>query len=166
MSQPVATLRPLTLDDLDTVVRWSRDQTFCRANGWDVGRPPAEVRRHWAQLIEDPPDHFLRFGAEVDGELVGYADLADIRRDEAELGFAVGDSSRWGTGIGTAAALAMITYGFQQVGLKQIRATVHEPNERSVAVLRKLGFRRVGTLPNTEEYLDEPALMIEFELRR
>ena len=171
MAEPVVTLRTLTSEDLDTVVRWSRDPTFCLANGWDVGRAAAEVRRHWSRLLAEPPRGLLRLGAEVDGELVGYADLADIDETqaaaEAELGFAIGDSRRWGAGLGTATARAMVTHGFEQLRLRRIRATVHETNRRSVAVLEKLGFRRVADdSPLTEEYLGEPTTVLELVLDR
>jgi [ribosomal protein S5]-alanine N-acetyltransferase len=162
---PVVALRALTLDDLDTVVRWSRDEEFCRANGWEVGRAPAEVRQHWAKLIAEPDHGFLRLGADVDGKLVGYADLADIGQ-EAELGFAIGDSRRWGSGLGTATALAMINHGFDHLGLTQVRATVHETNRRSISLLEKVGFRRIGILPGAEEYLGELTRVLEFALRR
>jgi [ribosomal protein S5]-alanine N-acetyltransferase len=166
VTPPVVVLRALTPDDLGSVVRWSHDEVFCRANGWDPGRTPAEVRRHWANLIAQPHPGFLRLGAEADGELVGYADFADIQHEEAELGFAIGDSSRWGTGLGTATARAMSNYGFEHLGLSQIRATVHETNRRSVAVLEKVGFRRVGVHRTTEEYLGELTRVLEFALRR
>ena len=164
MIPPVVRLRALTPDDLATVVRWSRDEVFCRANGWEVGRAPAAVRRHWAALIAEPRDDFLRLGAEAEGELVGYADLADIGPADAELGFAVGDSARWGAGLGTAIARAMVTHALEHLGLPQLRATVHETNGRSVAVLEKVGFRRVGILPAMEEYLGRPTTVLEFAL--
>lgn len=166
MAEPVVVLRPLTLDDLDSIVQWSRDDAFCRANGWNVERVPAEVRSHWTRLIEEPPENFVRLGVEVEGNLVGYADLADIRQGQAELGIAIGDSARWGTGLGTAAAVAMLRYGFEQVGLHEIRGTTHETNVRSIALLQKIGFRRVGTLSEREEYLGELGDVIEFAISR
>lgn len=137
---------------------------FCRANGWELGRTADAVRRHWLRLITEPPRGFLRLGAVADGELIGYGDFADIQHEEAELGLAIGDSDRWSRGLGTATALAMITYGTEQLGLRRIRATVHETNRRSRALLEKLGFRHVGVLPETEEYLGAPARVLVFAL--
>lgn len=71
--------------------------------------------------------------------------------ESAELGFAIGDSHRWGEGLGTAVAAAMIAHGFADLQLRCIRAAVHETNARSLAVVRKLGFEEVGVL-DTEEY--------------
>ena len=145
---PAIRLRAVTVDDLATIVRWSRDETFCRANGWDVGRAEDEVGRHWTRLLTSPPPGLTRLGVEADGELVGYVDLADLTEDDAELGFAIGDSTRWGAGLGTAAARAMVEHGFGVLGLQRIRAVVEASNARSLAVLRKLGFvetcRRLG----------------------
>lgn len=159
-------LRPLVLDDLAAVVRWSRDIEFCRANGWPLGRSEQEVRAQWVRLIEQPPAGFLRLGAEAGGELVGYADLADIEDGAAELGFAIGGSQRWGKGLGTATAAAMVLHAFDELGLELLRATVHEPNGRSIRVVRRLGFQEVGMLPELEEYLGERVRVVEFELRR
>lgn len=58
--------------------------------------------------------------------MVGYADFAIIQQQEAELGFAIGESAQWGAGLGAATALAMITYGLEHLGLSQIRAYMGE----------------------------------------
>ena len=78
MREPAIVLRPMTTDDLESVIRWSRDDDFCRANGWNVGQLPEEVRTHWTRLLEQPLDNFVRFRVEVRETLVGYVDLADI----------------------------------------------------------------------------------------
>ena len=56
----------------------------------------------------------------------------------------------------------MLEYGREQLGLRQIRATTHETNVRSVALLQGIGFRRVGTLAEREQYQGELANVIEF----
>ena len=91
---------------------------------------------------------------------------AHIRHGEAELGIAIGDSSRWGEGLGAAAAAAILRYAFEQLGLNQIRASTVETNVRSVGLLEKLGFRRVGTLSRRDESLREQADVIRFTLAR
>ncbi|TDM16652.1 hypothetical protein [Macrococcoides canis] len=45
-------------------------------------------------------DDFIRLGIELDDKLIGYADLAYIKGNSAELGIAIGESKLWGRGIG------------------------------------------------------------------
>ena len=54
------TLRPLTLDDVQTFVRWAADPEFCRAIGWAVNRDPEEGRASRIRLLTDPPPGFVR----------------------------------------------------------------------------------------------------------
>src|SRR5699024_12083965 len=58
------------------------------------------------RMTETPDPTLLRMTAVVDGEVVGYVDLHGDSDDESELGFAIGDSKRWGKGLGMAAAAA------------------------------------------------------------
>lgn len=158
-------LRRLVAEDLGAVVRWSQDEPFCRANGWELDRSEAVVRQHWSRLIEDPPKGLLRLGAAEGEDLVGYADLANVKSRAAELGFAIGGSDRWGQGLGTAVATATIEHAFQDLELNLLRPNVHESNNRSLRIVGRLGFLEVGVLPDHEEYMGERVALIGFELK-
>jgi [ribosomal protein S5]-alanine N-acetyltransferase len=54
--------------------------------------------------------------------------------------------SRWGQGIASEAARAVIDYGFAEMGLHRIQAHTIAGNHRSVRLLERLGFHREGTL--------------------
>lgn len=49
----------------------------------------------------------------------------------------------WGRGYATEAAGAAIRYGFDALGLEEIRAATDPPNEGSIRVLERLGFDRI-----------------------
>lgn len=145
-SMVAVTLRPLVPDDAQTIAAWGRDPEFRRAAHWsEQGTHRDRVSRLRA-LIEDPPSDLLRLGVQHGSLLVGYVDLHGARNDERELGFVVGDRSRWGRGLGFAAASAACAYGFEELRLTSITAEVAAANRRSVEILHRLGMREQGPM--------------------
>ncbi|MEV4113840.1 GNAT family protein [Nonomuraea sp. NPDC049695] len=55
----------------------------------------------------------------------------------------------WGSGLGTELARAIVDYGFDTLGLKEVHATVAAANSASLAVLDRIGFEHVRDI--TEE---------------
>jgi RimJ/RimL family protein N-acetyltransferase len=55
----------------------------------------------------------------------------------------------WGQGFGTEIAEALVAHGFDTLGLTEVHATVADGNEASLALLGRIGFRRVRDI--TEE---------------
>lgn len=100
-------LRPLSINDFEYVLKWSKDDTFCSANGWEKNRNEQELYRWWQHFVNNLSEDFIRLGIEFENRLIGYADLACIKGNEAELGIAIGDSSLWGKGIGFNASMCM-----------------------------------------------------------
>lgn len=143
---PSVVLSALELDDAQTIARWGRDPEFRQAAGWsDEGTHLDRVSR-LRTLIEYPPLGLLRLGVQHVGVLVGYVDLRGVDSHERELGYLIGDRSRWGRGLGFAAASAACLYGFEELRLTTITAEVAAKNERSVAILRRLGMREQGQM--------------------
>lgn len=137
-------LRKLVASDAAVIAGWAGDLEFCREAGWstDLGR-----RAHLEfqqRIIALPPPDLLRLGAEVEGVLVGYVDLHGSEQGTRELGFLIGERSSWGRGLGRRAAAAGLEYGFGELGLKLIWAEVLEANQRSMRILRGLGFTETG----------------------
>lgn len=157
-------LRPLSLDDLPAIGRWAADPEFCAATGWASGLTEARLRAFWTPLITQPEPDFLRLGAELDGQLIGYVDLAFIMGRQAELGFAIGERALWGRGLGERAARLMLRHAFETLHLRRVTAEVHATNVRSLALLRKLGFRETGLAPESEKYRGEWVRLVQFEL--
>ncbi|WP_037287889.1 GNAT family N-acetyltransferase [Saccharibacillus sacchari] len=137
-------LRRLRSEDCDIVLSWSRDPIFCEANGWEKNRDPEELKQWWSYCVDMDKPSFIRLGIEHEGTLVGYADLAEIHDDQAELGIAIGERKVWGRGIGRQAALAIIEYGKMKLGIKSFAAETHESNTRCRSMLEKVGFAEIG----------------------
>jgi [ribosomal protein S5]-alanine N-acetyltransferase len=147
-------LRDLQLEDLDTVFVWSRDAEFCLANDWSLEIPEDHLRNHWTGIITESSDNLIRKGITFDGQLIGYADLAEINALEARasLGYAIGDSSLWGQGLGFLGAKLMLELAFKNLKLERVTAEVNAANTRSLRVLEKLGFKLEGVLRQHETY--------------
>ncbi len=151
-------LRPLALRDLPSVLDWSRDEAFCLANGWPVGLPPEQLQDWFVRLLNNPPVDLVRRGIVVtspqypSGHLVGFVDLRELNPLEkrARLRIAIGEEVHRGQGVGYAAGLQMLEYGFTELGLERIVAKVHNSNSRMRSLLEKLGFQLEGILRQHE----------------
>jgi ribosomal-protein-alanine N-acetyltransferase len=84
-------------------------------------------------------------------ETIGTVGLT-ITSDEkplGQLGIVIG-RAYWGRGVGTSAALLAARYGFDVLGLKELRAEVLQRNLSSVRLLDKVGFQLVRTVSAKE----------------
>ncbi|GIO28254.1 GNAT family N-acetyltransferase [Ornithinibacillus bavariensis] len=156
-------IRPIKLEDYSSVLAWSKDEAFCLANDWDLNREPDEVYNWWQQCVHHKKDDFIRMGIELDQRLVGYADLACIVGDTAELGIAIGESSLWGKGIGFIASKKMMDYANKKLGIHVFHAETHETNHRSRRMLEKLGFKEINR-NGSEWFKGIEARLIQYEL--
>ncbi|WP_442600186.1 GNAT family N-acetyltransferase [Neobacillus sp. D3-1R] len=93
--------------------------------------------------------------AKDSSELMGTLGYHYIRRttDEfiAEIGFDLA-KRYWGKGIMSEAIREVIAYGFNQMGLTKIDATVEPENQRSIQLMTKLGFTREEELQDNLIY--------------
>jgi RimJ/RimL family protein N-acetyltransferase len=113
---------------------------------------PAEVIDTYAQGIKKGMRAFLLFQA---GELVGDADLRGIKAGRAEFAFMIAMPSAQGKGLGTRFALMVHDFGFREVELRRIYASVSPQNTASLRVFEKLGYT-VDNGPAARSYAEEP----------
>lgn len=156
-------IRPLSIDDYKNVLNWSKDDTFCSANGWEKNRSEEELYKWWLYCICNDSEDFIRMGIELEERLVGYADLANIKDNTAELGIAIGESTLWGKGIGANSILSMMDYAFKKLGITVFYGEAHDANIRSRKMLKKLGFIEISRI-GTEEYLGRENQLIQYRL--
>jgi len=159
------TLRPFTLDDVPTAAAWGLDAELCRIAEWTPDQSLDYHRRHWTATVEAPPPELIRLAAVYDGALVGYVDLHGTEPDRRELGYVIGARSRWGRGLGTAAARAGLDHAFDRLGLAVVTAEALAANERSVRILQRLGMIETGR-GDDAVYLDRPTHYRQFMITR
>ena len=63
-------IRPLSLDDFKNVLNWSKDDTFCLANGWETNRSEEELYGWWLHCVSHESEDFIRLGIELEERLV------------------------------------------------------------------------------------------------
>jgi ribosomal-protein-alanine N-acetyltransferase len=81
------------------------------------------------------------------GELVGWCGLGPLEYDESEIElYFVISHERWGIGLATEAAQALLEYAFDTLGLRRVVAVAAPENRASVRVLQKIGMTRQGVV--------------------
>ena len=55
-------LRPITMADFTAVLIWSKDDTFCLANGWETNRDEQELNEWWMHCVTNKATDFKRIG--------------------------------------------------------------------------------------------------------
>ncbi len=142
-------LRTIDMNDLPFIFKWSKDEVFCLLNEWEVNRKQEEMYGWWERCckIQRSPN-FQRLGIEYEGRLIGYADIAKIQNESAEVGIAIGESALWGKGLGTKVLTLLMDYGKEELGLKLFQAETNEVNDRSRRMLEKAGFHQIDMKGN------------------
>lgn len=137
-SRPGLALRQLTPADaliLFDVLQSNR--IHLTAHGDYTEQVAASVEAIAAELSTS--DQSTRFGVFHDATLIGRIDVVAVDPPRYSLGYWL-SASHTGQGLATAAVRAAIEYAFNQCAATDIFAGVTHGNERSVALMRRLGF--------------------------
>ena len=144
-------LRPLTPHDAPTLSRLAGRREIADTT---ISIPHPYSEEQARQWIAGNVDLFARgkfvvFGMELKRErtLAGTIGLREIdsEHSQAELGFWVAVGC-WGRGYATEAAGAVVSFGFDQLGLNRIYAHHMVRNPASGGVLAKIGMKQEGLL--------------------
>jgi 8-oxo-dGTP diphosphatase len=155
------TLRPLQPNDAEALHRL--------VNDWEVTRTlaelpypyPRELADEWIgttirRIADGSAYHLAITGHEGEREtLVGVVGLTlDRPARGGRLGYWVG-RAYWRHGVATEAAGRLTSWAFANLALDHIVAEVTEENEASSAVLRRIGFRQIGTATRRSQTPDK-----------
>jgi 8-oxo-dGTP diphosphatase len=166
------TLRPLQGRDAETLHRL--------VNDWEVVRTLAELpypyprslADEWIastrqQLSEGVAYHLAITGRDAGKEvLVGVVGLRyDLALRRARLGYWVGRAF-WGHGVATEASSHLTKWAFNNLKLEIVTAEVTETNSASAAVLRRIGFRAIGSAIRTSLVNRDNHIVQVFEATR
>ena len=141
------TLRPPREEDVEKVYEWDRDPELAAWNG----RPPIKVslsaaRRDYLARWENPSVKTFIIEAGEDGatETIGLATLYDFRHEGCEVGIKIGPKDLRGRGYASEAVDLLVSYCFDNLGLKAVRGSTLSHNTRMQRVFEKRGFVEVG----------------------
>lgn len=139
--------RPILMDDIDFVFKlFSRSETNKYSEDPDVTTREEAVEMYEKYMKPGGETRF-RVIIEKDGESIGTIGMYLYSKEHkrAEMGYDL-LKEHWGKGYITEAVGAMVSYGFNELGLERIEATVDSENVASARVLEKNGFQHEGTL--------------------
>lgn len=145
-------LEPYVPGDEEDFVRLFGDEEVSRFMG-DGPQSEEENRALFGRVFTHvyPTNRFDVWAVREGSRLVGHAEVKDTTDvDGYEIIYAL-ESRAWGRGLGTELGRALVSYGFDELGLSEVHATVAHENNASLALLEKLGFARVEEKPDGED---------------
>ena len=135
------TLRPLTPDDVDLLLDLNRDPEVMRFITGGKPQPRAEVE---AVAREQIGSRWLAFEC-ASREFLGWFGLKRTPDPtERELGYRM-RRVMWGKGYATEASRALLAIAFDELEMARVWAKALTVNQRSRAVMERLGMRYVRT---------------------
>lgn len=140
-------LRPYTEPDEQFFVDLFQDKDVVRYVGDGLQSEEADralFHRVFTHVYST--DKFAIWAVELDGDLIGHAELKPSPRDDIEgweLVYAI-RRSHWRRGFGRLVAERITRYGLENLQLPAVFATVDTANSSSLALLAGLGFTRTA----------------------
>ena len=139
------------LSDLESVLLFTTDSLVATHSSW--GPLTEEETREWlgktlSYVGEVPRTHYeLAIVDRETGEVIGNASLLQRSAEvsEASIGYTL-RRDQWGKGFATEVARALVSFGFDDLGLRKLVATTSPANLASQRVLEKAGFRKEAFL--------------------
>jgi RimJ/RimL family protein N-acetyltransferase len=111
-----------------------------------------DVVAHYGALGKEGARAFF---LEIDGRLVGDADLRNLNRHRAEVAILVGDRSMQGRGLGTRFGIMLHAFAFDTLKLRRTYASIIPANVGSLRLFEKLGYRP-DTSRTARRFADDP----------
>lgn len=143
------TLRRFADADLDAFLAYLNDPLVARYQTWEsyTEQQARDVIAEQQSLEPGQPGRWFTFAVELKEIkcLIGHIALSvkEADRRQAEIGFTFAREYQ-GRGLAKEAAECALAYAFTELGLHRVVAVTDCENERSVALLGRLGMRREG----------------------
>ncbi|WP_161781620.1 GNAT family N-acetyltransferase [Desulfohalovibrio reitneri] len=146
---------PIEPRHLERTREWANDPVLKRLILRVSHVSVADQQGWYENLLADGTREVFAIEDAASGEHVGNTGFYHIDRHHgrAEFWILVGDSSRWGSGLGSRALALMLDFGFNTLGLHKIYLNVGAENHRAIALYERFGFKATGLMP--EHYLIE-----------
>jgi RimJ/RimL family protein N-acetyltransferase len=150
LTDGVVALRPWGEADAAAHVPWGRDPEIVRWTGVTAGYTEEDARERRAfveQMRQEGRGIEFAVVDAASGALLGSCDLRVPSEDPriGEIGFLL-DADARGRGRMTRAITLLARWAFEELAMARLQALVHPDNERSRALVERMGFRREGLL--------------------
>ncbi|MFC6750300.1 GNAT family N-acetyltransferase [Deinococcus aquaticus] len=137
------TLRPLTPDDLPSVLAYRNDPQVAQYQGWALPATLDSVAGLVSGAPLGSPGCVQRAVTLPGGEVIGDVAL-NTQGSQAEVGVTLARHAQ-GHGYAREALHALITHAFTDLGVHRVHASIDPRNAAVAALLIRLGFRHEGT---------------------
>jgi RimJ/RimL family protein N-acetyltransferase len=140
-------LRDTDVHDLFAIFSDARVSRYLSHPAWtEIGSAHELIARTVAAA---QADKYLYLGVEraSDGRLIGECSLFNLMPQcrRAEVGYTLAYEA-WGKGFIGEALVALLAFGFMQLGLNRVEADIDPRNVASARTLERLGFQKEGVL--------------------
>jgi len=134
--------------DVSTIVQWEEDALFLRLSAAEPALPrTAQAIENWLNDVDKRSTEIM-FAVRLrsTNELIGLAGIDGILWSSQVGGIfvAFGSRTNWGQGYGFEALQLLLTYAFTELNLYRLQATIFSYNTRSIAMVKKCGFKQEG----------------------
>jgi RimJ/RimL family protein N-acetyltransferase len=147
LESPRLILRRFKDSDLVSFLAYLNDAQVARYQSWEsyTEQQAREVIEKQKALAPGTPGQWFTFALEMKetGTLIGHVALSTREDAQSELGFTLARAAH-GKGLGFEAATCVLDYAFTKLKLHRVTAITDCENERSIALLERLGMRREG----------------------
>lgn len=137
-------LRKITIQDAEDMYRYSSNEDVTSLVTWNTHISLEDTNDFIRSFL---PKYDAPWGIELKetGKLIGTVHFVwwDPQNKSAEIGYVL-SKENWGKGIITEAASAVMTFGFENMGLIRIQARCFLENIGSEKVMKKLGMSYEG----------------------
>jgi RimJ/RimL family protein N-acetyltransferase len=158
---PTVLLRKLEPEDAPNLYRYRNDPHVTRGLGGFSSGYSLQAIKDWIERRSESSQDLLWAIADQESNIcLGHAGLyhVDHRVRASEFGILIGDSSRWGKGIGREVTSAILTYGFDELNMNRVELSVLQSNAPAIRLYQSLGFVEEGVKRQAQyragEYLD------------
>ena len=148
-------LRSLELTDIHTIMKYWNDLSLRRDLGFIIPDSKEEreewIRQSW-ELKRVGKTYRLAIENLKTHEFLGHCSLNNINQINrtATASIAIYNIKEMGKGYGTDAMKVLLRIGFDYLNLHRIGLNVFETNRIAIHVYEKIGFKKVGTLRETD----------------
>ena len=147
------TLRTFRLDDLPVYAKLNADPEVVRYLGGPLTRESSDEIAEWAQERWDEERlGLLAVERTEDHAFLGMCGVHHLESfpDDLEVAWRLA-RPHWGHGYATEAATAWLDHAFDTLEAERVISVADPPNERSIAVMRRLGMEFQRQLEIEEE---------------
>ena len=140
-------------EEIELLTKWTNDFRVTDGLGMSHILQSFNSEKAWidnAMNVREDRREFAIIDLETD-RIIGSCNLFNIRPVEraAEIGILIGEEEMRGKGIGVEALKLLCDYGFNYLGLHNIRLGYSDNNEQARKAYTKAGFQEVGRTRET-----------------